>query len=520
MLHGEPWLKKEKKYNLPDCLVFFQPKSRMTLEETKQYIANNKMEKEILDMWNHGHYLNKMPIMCKYDLVRFNTTRPALSGIGLPTEASQEGRQPVTARIIQVNAEAMHMEVVNFAYPFTRKRIINLPISTSGWDGWDPITFATGPEELTQQLDALHIDRQPEGLIEQLDGPPEHLADQLGALQIEDPPPHTPVPPGMNYDDGSSGQEKATQLHTRENQEGFPMTQSSHGENRNHVNQPPGTWKDPNPDANQREGGWIYPNPGGHHNMPTWQWAEVQPGELADTNPYLPPTIDRHWWTPEAVGRDQLGAENTLYQELVVAFMRRTGVFQTFPPTTPDIWHTNRLAGEIQGPASFPLTWGGIVARGWVIVHDSDPTLKRYCIIDMVKIGNRPEDSVPISSQFDYQNVPLIDHPRPADPTSLANRVAVLARIGERIDTNPRWGRACVTHGFGMIPQHIPIYMDITERNIISGWKKNWLTYVNAKLENPPTLDELCFKMGRMHQHNRQKRRTDNADTSNCMSSL
>ena len=103
------------------------------------------MEKEILDMWNHGHYLNKMPIMCKYDLVRFNTTRSAMSGIGLPTEASQEGRQPVTARIIQVNAEAMHMEVVNFASRFTRKRLITRHHRNPGGDGWDPIQFAHAP---------------------------------------------------------------------------------------------------------------------------------------------------------------------------------------------------------------------------------------------------------------------------------------------------------------------------------------------------------------------------------------
>ena len=50
------WLKRERQYNLPDCLVFFQPRSRMTLEEAKQYVANNKMEADILDMWNHGHY--------------------------------------------------------------------------------------------------------------------------------------------------------------------------------------------------------------------------------------------------------------------------------------------------------------------------------------------------------------------------------------------------------------------------------------------------------------------------------
>ena len=137
----------------------------------------------------------------------------------------------------------------------------------------------------------------------------------------------------------------------------------------------------------------------------------------------MPPTIDRHWWTPEAIGEGQLGAENILCQELVVRFMQREEVFKTFPPTTPDIWHRNRLAGEIQGPASFPLTWEGQVARGWVLVHDSDPTLKRYCIIDLMKVGNRPEDSVPLSSQFDYQNAPLTDHPRPIDPTSIAERV-------------------------------------------------------------------------------------------------
>ena len=129
----------------------------------------------------------------------------------------------------------MHMEVVNFAHPFTRNRIINLPISDSGWDGWEPITFATGPEEITQHLDALHIDGPPEEPTEQLVGPPEHLADQLSALQIEDPPPHTHVPPGMNCDDGNFEHETAAQLHARENQEGFPMNYSSHGENRGHV---------------------------------------------------------------------------------------------------------------------------------------------------------------------------------------------------------------------------------------------------------------------------------------------
>ena len=136
-------------------------------------------------------------------------------------------------------------------------------------------------------------------------------------------------------------------------------------------------------------------------------------------------------------------------------------------------------------------------------MHDSDPTLKKYCIIDLMKVGNRPEDSVPLSSQFDYQNAPLTDHPRPTDPTSLADRVAVLARIGQRIDMDPRWGRACITHGVGMIPQHIPVYMDITELEAIATWKQSWLTYRNNKLENPPTLDELMFMMSSMYEHNR-----------------
>ena len=181
-------------------------------------------------------------------------------------------------------------------------------------------------------------------------------------------------------------------------------------------------------------------------------------------------------------------------------YMQQAGVFETFPPTTPDIWHTQRLAGEIQGPASFPITWGSIPVRGWMLVDDTDPTNKRYCIMDMMKSGDKPEDSVPLSSQFDYQNVPMISYPKPADPSSLANRVAVLARIGWRIDQDPRWQRSCTTQGFGMIPQNIPNDMDITEMQAIESCQQSWTDYATLRMRNPPDLDQLKYlRAGHAH---------------------